>query len=170
MQLVTIKVDDYVTCEFTWIHVDSCEFTFEYQRVPDWTTFSFFFLTVNQETNTSRSPGRGDQENIFGRPRPNVSHLRRPGAVRAQPWFVAISKATSESKLQYHKIIFSLFSLPISLKVLESCLEFIVLLKSKLRLEVRNLRLTPRVLKLVCFPRKFWNFKALKCDFECSGD
>ena len=163
MQLVTIKVDDYVTCEFTWNDL------WISTRARLNNIFFFFFdcKSRNQHQPVSRP---GDQENIFGHLRPNVSRLRRPGAVRAQPWFVAISKATSESKLQYHKIIFSLFSLPISLKVLVSCLEFIVLLKSKLRLEVRNLRLTPRILKLVCFPRKFWNFKALKCDFECSGD
>ena len=152
------------------LHVNSRGTTFEYQRVPDWTTFSFFFFDCKSRNQHQPVSRPSDQENIFGRLRPNVSSLRRPGAVRAQPWFVAISKATSESKLQYHKIIFSLFSLPISLKVLVSCLEFIVQLKSKLRLEVRNLRLTPRILKLVCFPRKFWNFKALKCDFECSGD
>ena len=40
------------------LHVNSRGTTFEYQRAPDWTTFSFFFWTVNQETNTSQSPGR----------------------------------------------------------------------------------------------------------------
>mgnify|MGYP006973410281 CR=1 FL=1 len=39
------------------LHVNSHEMTFEYQGVQDWTTFSFCFLTVNQETNTSRWPG-----------------------------------------------------------------------------------------------------------------
>ena len=57
MQLVTIKVDDYVTHEFTWDD-------FEYQRAPDWTAFAFCFLTVNQEKNTSMSPGRATK-NIF---------------------------------------------------------------------------------------------------------
>ena len=46
------------------LHMNSRGTTFEYQRVPDWTTFSFCLLTVNQEKNTSRSPGR-PTKNIF---------------------------------------------------------------------------------------------------------
>ena len=71
VQLVTIEVDDYM------LHVNSRGTTFEYQGAPDWTTFS-----VKQETN--RQVARpGDHEYIFGRPRLNVSRLKRPGAVKA---------------------------------------------------------------------------------------
>ena len=45
------------------------------------------FLTVNQETVT----WSGDLENIFSRPRPSVSRLRRRGAVRAQPWDILVT-------------------------------------------------------------------------------
>ena len=46
------------------LHLNSRGTTFEYQRAPYWTTFSFCFLTVNQQTNASRSPGRATK-NIF---------------------------------------------------------------------------------------------------------
>ena len=46
------------------LHVNSRGTTFEYQWAPDWTTFSFCFLTVYQEKNTSRLPGRVTK-NIF---------------------------------------------------------------------------------------------------------
>ena len=55
MQLVTIKVDDYVTREFTWNDL----WISTHARLH-----KIFFLTVHQETNTSRSPGRATK-NIF---------------------------------------------------------------------------------------------------------
>ena len=45
----------------------------------------FFFFFDCKSRNQHQPVARpGDQENIFSRPRPNVSRLRRPGAVRAQ--------------------------------------------------------------------------------------
>ena len=48
---------------------------------------NIFFLLIDCKTrNQHQQVARpGDHEYIFGRPRPNVSRLRRPGAVRAQP-------------------------------------------------------------------------------------
>ena len=63
-----VKIENCAACHdqswwlcYTWY---SGETTFEYQRAPDWTISSFCFLTVSQETNTSRSPGRATK-NIF---------------------------------------------------------------------------------------------------------
>lgn len=76
VQLVTIKVDDYVTRKFTWNEL------WISTRARLNNIFFFFFdcKSRNQHQPVARP---GDQENIFSRPRPNV---RRPGAVRAQPW------------------------------------------------------------------------------------
>ena len=68
------------------LHVNSRGTTFEYQHAR---LNNIFFLLFDCKSRKGHQQVArpGDQEFIFGRPRPNVSHLRRPGAVRVQPCF-----------------------------------------------------------------------------------
>ena len=84
-----VKIENCAACHdqsrwlcYTWIHVER---PLNIDARPIEQHFLFFFdcKSRNQHQPVARP---GDQENIFGRPRPNVSRLRRPGAVRAQPW------------------------------------------------------------------------------------
>ena len=79
-----------------------------------------FSARLTEDCTRSKSARPGDQELFFSRPKQNVSCLRRPGTLRAQPW--------AAIPLQGGGGLGS------------------------------------------CFPRKFWHFKALKCDFQCCVD
>ena len=85
VQLVTIKVDDYVTREFTWNDL----WISTRVRLNNIFLLRFDCKSRSQRQQVARP---GDQEYIFDRPRPNVSRLRQPDAVRAQPWANILSR------------------------------------------------------------------------------
>ena len=55
-----------------------------------------FSAQLTEHCIRSKSARTGDWELFFSHPKRNVSCLRRPGAVRAQPW--CITKTISESE------------------------------------------------------------------------
>ena len=86
-----VKIENCAACHdqsawlcYTWIHVDR-PLNINARPIEQHFFLLFDCKSRNQHQQVARP---GDQEYIFGRPRPNVSRLRRPGAVRAQPWFV----------------------------------------------------------------------------------
>ena len=79
VQLISIKVDDYVTREFTWNDL----WISRHGQLNNIFFLLFDCKSRNQHNQVARL---GDQEYILSHPRPNVSRLRRLGAVRAQPW------------------------------------------------------------------------------------
>ena len=95
VQLVTLKV--YATREFMWndlwISMDA--------------QFNNTFVLLFGCKSRNQPSWPGDQEYIFGRSRPNVSCLRRPGPVRAEPWIYEIFKLYWTADVKSNKLWYS---------------------------------------------------------------
>ena len=53
-----------------------------------------FSARLTEHFTRSKSARPGDRELFFSRPKLNLSRLRRPGAVRAQPWVTGLEIVT----------------------------------------------------------------------------